>query len=117
MKSNGSSTRGGAEPRNRRPRLRVIALFLGGMVAAMLALLCILEAWVRAHSTRVVAARVSGPFIESDPDLLVRYTSGGRRLVPGAHVRILKHRLSGLDIRSEERRVGKECRSRWSPYH
>ena len=23
----------------------------------------------------------------------------------------------GLDDRSEERRVGKECRSRWSPYH
>ena len=22
-----------------------------------------------------------------------------------------------LQIRSEERRVGKECRSRWSPYH
>src|SRR5688572_33134994 len=22
-----------------------------------------------------------------------------------------------LDIRSEERRVGKECRARWSPYH
>ena len=22
-----------------------------------------------------------------------------------------------LKIRSEERRVGKECRSRWSPYH
>ena len=30
-------------------------------------------------------------------------------------------RFTGLDmkdlIRSEERRVGKECRSRWSPYH
>src|SRR3989454_7173880 len=29
--------------------------------------------------------------------------------------------MSGLelieDLRSEERRVGKECRSRWSPYH
>ena len=25
--------------------------------------------------------------------------------------------LPGLQIRSEERRVGKECRSRWSPYH
>ena len=26
--------------------------------------------------------------------------------------------LSALQrIRSEERRVGKECRSRWSPYH
>ena len=24
---------------------------------------------------------------------------------------------SGEDNRSEERRVGKECRSRWSPYH
>ena len=23
----------------------------------------------------------------------------------------------GNDVRSEERRVGKECRSRWSPYH
>ena len=22
-----------------------------------------------------------------------------------------------IDFRSEERRVGKECRSRWSPYH
>ena len=25
--------------------------------------------------------------------------------------------LSDLHFRSEERRVGKECRSRWSPYH
>ena len=25
--------------------------------------------------------------------------------------------LEGAKIRSEERRVGKECRSRWSPYH
>ena len=24
---------------------------------------------------------------------------------------------NGLEARSEERRVGKECRSRWSPYH
>ena len=23
----------------------------------------------------------------------------------------------GEQLRSEERRVGKECRSRWSPYH
>ena len=30
------------------------------------------------------------------------------RLVPGASI--------GMH-RSEERRVGKECRSRWSPYH
>ena len=24
---------------------------------------------------------------------------------------------SSEEVRSEERRVGKECRSRWSPYH
>ena len=24
---------------------------------------------------------------------------------------------NGVVLRSEERRVGKECRSRWSPYH
>src|SRR2546426_12812588 len=29
--------------------------------------------------------------------------------------RTLRARLSA--VRSEERRVGKECRSRWSPYH
>ena len=25
--------------------------------------------------------------------------------------------MGSLTTRSEERRVGKECRSRWSPYH
>ena len=25
--------------------------------------------------------------------------------------------MNGFEVRSEERRVGKECRSRWSPYH
>ena len=25
--------------------------------------------------------------------------------------------ITKFDTRSEERRVGKECRSRWSPYH
>ena len=29
----------------------------------------------------------------------------------------LMTRLSRIEGRSEERRVGKECRSRWSPYH
>ena len=26
-------------------------------------------------------------------------------------------KINGEWVRSEERRVGKECRSRWSPYH
>src|SRR5690242_20821168 len=34
-----------------------------------------------------------------------------RRLLPGLQESVRRAR------RSEERRVGKECRSRWSPYH
>ena len=30
---------------------------------------------------------------------------------------VLVHVNAFTDLRSEERRVGKECRSRWSPYH
>src|SRR2546430_5034687 len=32
------------------------------------------------------------------------------------HLRVHEARCDGIH-RSEERRVGKECRSRWSPYH
>src|SRR2546426_11583243 len=32
-------------------------------------------------------------------------------------LRAQSHVASGAETRSEERRVGKECRSRWSPYH
>jgi len=34
-----------------------------------------------------------------------------------ASYRVLAEALSQVSDRSEERRVGKECRSRWSPYH
>ena len=30
---------------------------------------------------------------------------------------ILTNQIENMIYRSEERRVGKECRSRWSPYH
>src|SRR3989442_15646866 len=33
---------------------------------------------------------------------------------PGTTAELKVHRVG---VRSEERRVGKECRSRWSPYH
>ena len=32
-------------------------------------------------------------------------------------VKRIKEQTALMDMRSEERRVGKECRSRWSPYH
>ena len=37
------------------------------------------------------------------------------QLLPGR--REQKPHTPGHQVRSEERRVGKECRSRWSPYH
>ena len=31
--------------------------------------------------------------------------------------KIMNENFVNIKVRSEERRVGKECRSRWSPYH
>ena len=38
-------------------------------------------------------------------------------VLPPGDVRQYLVALSHFTTRSEERRVGKECRSRWSPYH
>ena len=45
---------------------------------------------------------------------IVRITKNRKKLERELEVKIDN---SGKEIRSEERRVGKECRSRWSPYH
>ena len=45
-----------------------------------------------------------------------KFRADGAQLTQG--VQNLNDGISQLQIiRSEERRVGKECRSRWSPYH
>ena len=36
---------------------------------------------------------------------------------PAGTVNAMAECMKGMSDRSEERRVGKECRSRWSPYH
>src|SRR3989454_3268073 len=53
-----------------------------------------------------------GALRELDPVLESLRTRGRTRLVLG-----LRGVLHEPATRSEERRVGKECRSRWSPYH
>src|SRR3712207_3574582 len=51
-----------------------------------------------------------------DPDLVIR-TSGEQRISNYLLWQCAYSELVFCDERSEERRVGKECRSRWSPYH
>src|SRR3712207_2833711 len=41
----------------------------------------------------------------------------GQGAVPRIAMLLDRDRPVGAKFRSEERRVGKECRSRWSPYH
>src|SRR2546426_7395049 len=59
----------------------------------------------------------------NSPDFLfhVAWLTGGRLSKPQARRQKHRARDSALAsrqwVRSEERRVGKECRSRWSPYH
>ena len=45
------------------------------------------------------------------------YISGNTAAMDNIAITSLEDLLEQGDYRSEERRVGKECRSRWSPYH
>src|SRR3712207_566129 len=49
--------------------------------------------------------------------LVVPMLAGGIATGDREQVRRTASALLGWTLRSEERRVGKECRSRWSPYH
>ena len=44
-------------------------------------------------------------------------TKAKLRTEDNGHLPGLKMPVKVVRLRSEERRVGKECRSRWSPYH
>ena len=71
-------------------------------------------------------ARIAGVDLPPQKRLWVGLTSiygigqeRARKLAAKANVDHTKkiRDLTEDEIRSEERRVGKECRSRWSPYH
>ena len=42
---------------------------------------------------------------------------GGEHDIPCKYINYFYEMVAKSMWRSEERRVGKECRSRWSPYH
>src|SRR3712207_9112686 len=60
----------------------------------------------------------SPSFAEAARITFLAYGIGmGLSLTIGIGMGILMGRVRAIGERSEERRVGKECRSRWSPYH
>ena len=58
------------------------------------------------------------PYLEAkaEPEKLGRGKTG-KILVTLDSEKLPKLGITRASVRSEERRVGKECRSRWSPYH
>src|SRR3712207_9496991 len=58
--------------------------------------------------------------VEAHPDTVVFLVDGTKYVVRESVDEVLleiREYRAGILARSEERRVGKECRSRWPPYH
>src|SRR2546422_10082800 len=66
---------------------------------------------------RCVRLRREGPGLTTNRGPTWRGCLKPRRRWREARARATSHQTRELRGRSEERRVGKECRSRWSPYH
>src|ERR1039457_3602280 len=78
------------------------------------------------HMGQIIQSHALSFFHLSAPDLLLGFDADPAvrnivRLIqqkPDIAIKGVRLRKFGQElIRSEERRVGKECRSRWSPYH
>src|SRR2546429_8287721 len=73
-----------------------------------------------------VAAAGGGVVVDVDGNSLIDFGSGiavtgvgnsAERVVERVTEQVARFTHTCFMVRSEERRVGKECRSRWSPYH
>ena len=54
---------------------------------------------------------------ELTPAQLSSLKSGITKIIDKTEDSVVIFEIRNTKVRSEERRVGKECRSRWSPYH
>ena len=100
-------------------RLRIEARSLA-LASALLALLLVL-AWLSLSSgtIRLSAGRIWEALAGGSPDSADSRIESSTISFPMARTRRSSwvRVRSAIIVRSEERRVGKECRSRWSPYH
>ena len=67
-------------------------------------------------SLALVVVGIFSVFVHGNLNVGVDF-AGGTQINLQFKERPQVERLRGVLGRSEERRVGKECRSRWSPYH
>src|SRR5256885_4124569 len=74
---------------------------------------CALPIWAEAHGAKTDVERECLAAVYAYEEVL---SSGKHRRQRASRTWPMIERL-GILPRSEERRVGKECRSRWSPYH
>ena len=81
-------------------------------IASMLCIIC--AAPIGMSAATIVSLNVSpNPCLVGD--LVTAYDETTGKLTQGKVSQVFQH--DSNEMRSEERRVGKECRSRWSPYH
>src|SRR5260221_9459334 len=79
-----------------------------GKAGAMVIGTATTEAGAAAIDTAIHAAGLKGAG-------MMLNVQGGAQIE--ATIKAIEEKFGGVSIRSEERRVGKECRSRWAPYH
>src|SRR2546430_6716600 len=106
---------------------RSLGVALWSLVGLLACFLGALDALVGTHAGRTLLARVGSAAIQSAVSGTIEVGEVRGSLLTG--VVLTDVRLFDPDStlvawlpraelgRSEERRVGKECRSRWSPYH
>src|SRR2546422_7002417 len=100
------------------PRTSLGTLFAAASLADLLWPAFLLLGWEQAH-----VVPVPNPFLtlwlDSIPisHSLITLIGWGALFAYLDRVRTRDGRAALVVARSEERRVGKECRSRWSPYH
>src|SRR5256885_9545145 len=72
---------------------------------------------ISARSTPARIAVKAGSHYALSRDTIAKQPASTNRRKRGGNQMIVRRSLLAAGLRSEERRVGKECRSRWSPYH
>src|SRR3989442_6143579 len=76
---------------------------------------------VRFSTTALLALVAAAPLAAQGPRVEITVSPAVRNTPVAGRVYVFVSRRNDeeprLQVRSEERRVGKECRSRWSPYH